>query len=110
MHRGKTRAPTVRTSPIVIISAKKEDEKDAHARSRRASCDRRKTLGKRESETDIYSLDSRREMRFASGLSPSSRNGFFPFFSIEFRPIERIGSNRIESGGEEGENGRDGMG
>lgn len=49
-------------------------------------------------------------MRFASGLSPSSRNGFFPFFSIEFRPIERIGSNRIESGGEEGENGRDGMG
>lgn len=34
-------------------------------------------------------------MRFASGLSPSSRNGFFPFFSIEFRPIERIGSNRV---------------
>ena len=92
MHRGKTRAPTVRTSPIVIISAKKEDEKE-----------NAKVI-------PISILSILAGMRFASGLSPSSRNGFFPFFSIEFRPIERIGSNRIESGGEEGENGRDGMG
>lgn len=110
MHRGKTRAPTMRTSPIVIISAKKEDEKDAHARSRRASCDRRKTLGKRESETDIYSLDSRRdEIRLGIVAILSKRILSILLDRISTDRKNRIESNRVGRRGRREWTGRDGM-